>query len=179
LSEKVSEIEVGAFADCLSLASITIPKSITKIGIGAFQGCGSLQNIKVDGGNETYKDIDGVLFSKDGSSIVCYPEGKTALTYKIPDGVERTETSAFKSSRLASITIPASVTQILRQAFQNCTNLTKLTILGTPRFIDAEEKDYNAFDGCPETLVVYVKDESYKEYLKDYPGITVKVLEKN
>lgn len=38
-------ISSGAFSDCRSLTSITIPNSVTSIGIRAFSNCQSLTNI--------------------------------------------------------------------------------------------------------------------------------------
>ena len=37
----------GAFSDCYSLQSVTIPNSVKSIGDEAFSGCGSLQSITI------------------------------------------------------------------------------------------------------------------------------------
>ncbi|MBR2468528.1 MAG: leucine-rich repeat protein, partial [Clostridia bacterium] len=38
----------GAFADCSSLESITIPGTVRSIGVGAFEKCSNLQTIILD-----------------------------------------------------------------------------------------------------------------------------------
>ena len=39
ISEWVTDIESGAFQDCVSLKEVKIPESVEEIGDGAFQGC--------------------------------------------------------------------------------------------------------------------------------------------
>ena len=47
IPEGVTEIGVGAFQRCLSLASITIPNSVTEISYLAFHECESLADITI------------------------------------------------------------------------------------------------------------------------------------
>jgi hypothetical protein len=62
----VTGIGERAFMDCRSLISITIPESVASIGAMAFFRCFSLKAISVSPENQCYKDIGGVLFTKDG-----------------------------------------------------------------------------------------------------------------
>ena len=55
------------------LTEIKLGKDITTIAPTSFYSCWALQNIKVDPENPAYCDIDGVLYTKDLSRIVCYP----------------------------------------------------------------------------------------------------------
>ena len=50
IPEGVTEIGVGAFQRCLSLAGITIPNSVTEIGYLAFHECESLADITIPNG---------------------------------------------------------------------------------------------------------------------------------
>ena len=72
---------------CSSLISITIPDSVTSIGSFAFSGCSSLISITVDATNAQYSSVNGILFSKDNRTLVCYPAGKTYTAYTIPGSV--------------------------------------------------------------------------------------------
>ena len=57
--EKIRRIEIG--------------KDVLEIDDKAFYSCYALREIRVDAENPNYKDIDGVLFTKDGTRLICYP----------------------------------------------------------------------------------------------------------
>ena len=125
----VTSIENQTFYNCRSLTSITIPDSVTSIGKGAFESCRSLTNINVSDNNKNYSSIDGVLFNKDKTEIIKYPEGKESKSYKIQEGVKSIEGSAFSYCRsLTNITILDGVTSIGNWAFCDCSSLTSITI---------------------------------------------------
>ena len=60
----VTEIEKGALENCEKLQQIHIPANISYIPFGTFAHCDSLQHIRVDAGNQSFCDKDGVLFDK-------------------------------------------------------------------------------------------------------------------
>ena len=43
-----------------------------------FEGCTSLESINVNADNENYCCVDGAVYTKDMTSIIVCPEGKTA-----------------------------------------------------------------------------------------------------
>ncbi len=144
IPDSVTEIGWKAFSGCTGLASIVIPDSVTKIGWEAFGGCTSLSSINVNKENENLKSIDGVLFSKDGKTLLQFPIGKREANYAIPNSVESIGSSAFqRCTGLTSITIPDSVEEIDSSAFEGCTGLTSVTIPDSVTKID----NY-AFKGC-------------------------------
>ena len=129
IPDSVTEIGKYAFDGCKSLTSITIPDGVTSIGDGAFYNCSSLTEIKVASENSNYVSVNGVLYNKDKTTIICYPAGKKGNNYKIPDGVTKVDSSAFIGcSSLTSITIPNGVTSIGDSAFEDCTSLKSITI---------------------------------------------------
>ena len=140
----VTSIGSYAFYICTSLTSVTIPDSVTSIGEGAFRYCTSLTAINVVSDNPNYKSIDGVLFNKEGTVLICYPAGKEVTSYTIPSGVTSISGAAFEGcTSLTSVTIPDGVTSIGKYAFYNCTSLTSVTIPDGVTSIG----DY-AFKGC-------------------------------
>ena len=119
--------------------TLTIPASVTEIEPGAFGNCPMLEEIIVEEGNPVYMAIDGVLFTRDGQQLVCYPAGKSGHTYEIPEGTTAIWTEAFASRTypaeknpiaepLERIVIPDSVTEIGMFAFSGRENLTSIHI---------------------------------------------------
>ena len=128
-TSQVATIGNQAFLSASGLASITIPASVTTIGTGAFGGTSSLTSISVDGANPNYKDTDGVVFNRNGTTLVAYPSGNARTAYTTPSGVTSIYGEAFRfASRLTSVTIGSGVTTIGDNAFRGASRLTSVTI---------------------------------------------------
>ncbi|MDD4048206.1 MAG: leucine-rich repeat protein, partial [Clostridia bacterium] len=122
----VTGIGDSAFKDC-QLTSVIIPDCVKSIGEYVFSGCSELTQIIVDGSNENYSSIDGVLFNKEKTIFLQYPIGKTG-SYIIPNSVVSIGEYAFSGcSELTSVTIPDSVS-IGNDCFRYCENLISVTI---------------------------------------------------
>lgn len=130
IPDSVTGIGDNVFCGCTSFESLTIPASVKRMGDFPFRECTSLVSINVDKNNPIYSDINGIVFNKDKTEIVCYPAGKKELSYVIPDTVTSIGDFAFlECKNLESVTIPDSVTEIGDSAFCICTSLTSITIL--------------------------------------------------
>ena len=151
IPDSIKWIGTHSFYKCTSLKSITLPSSLESIGNVTFCECYSLESITVDDGNQTFKSIDGVLYSKDGKTLICYPANKQGTCYTIPDGVTiigRTsfafcinlntviipygvttvDGAAFANSRLERVAIPDSVVSIKADAFSGCELLKEVVL---------------------------------------------------
>ena len=127
IGNSVTSIGDNAFGSCSGLTSVTIPNSVTSIGGEAFSYCSSLENINVELGNNNYSSIDGILYNKDQTSLLCCPGAKISVT--IPNSVTSIGNDAFHGCYgLTSVTIPNSVTSIGNDAFYDCSGLTSVTI---------------------------------------------------
>lgn len=118
LPDTLEYIGTSAFRNTL-LTSVHIPKNVSYIGTGAF-GAHNLdfEGYSVATENKYFKAVDGVLFSKDGKVIYCYPDGKTDKAYAIPKGVECVFDYAFSSAEnLKKVTFPDSLIEIGKYAF--------------------------------------------------------------
>ena len=152
IPSSVTSIGDAAFIYCTSLSSLTIPSSVTSIGEGVFYDCHSLSSIIVDKDNPNYKSEDGILFSKDGTTLICHPALKGDTSYTIPSSVTSISKSAFDTcSSLSSVTSPSSVTRIGEEAFKYCTSLSSVTIPSSVTSIGD-----GAFSNCDHLKEVYV-----------------------
>lgn len=85
--------------------------------------------------NQYFKSIDGIIYTKDGESLVLCPSGRTKKVV-IADGTKSIETSAFKDSKVKSVICPDSLQNICCTAFNKCSKLQHvdfgrgITILG-------------------------------------------------
>ena len=149
IPNSVTSIGDWAFFGCSSLGSVTIPNSVTSIGVEAFVICRSLTSIDVASNNTNYSSIGGVLFNKDQTSLIQYPDGKQGA-YTIPNSVTSIGEAAFAfCTSLTSVTIPNSVTSIGTEAFRSCTSLTSVTIGNNVTSIGVW-----AFYGCTSLISV-------------------------
>ncbi len=123
----------GVYANCTNLYSITLPARVTALPEGAFGGCTSLRDVKVDENNQILKDIDGVLFTKDGKELLFFSAVRGG-TYEIPAGVEVIGSKVFAdNSSLTGIILGPDVTTIGDRAFYNCTGLAGATLTIGPK----------------------------------------------
>ena len=131
----VTSIGDYAFNSCPKLTSVTLPASLTALGDYVFVGCDVLTAITINGGT-AYKTTNGVLFSGDGTRVICYPGGKTETAYQIPDTVTTIVSCAFYNGYLTTILVPAGVNCLESAAFYGTNRLAMLCYNGS-------EEDWN------------------------------------
>ena len=189
IPESVTRIGDRAFCGCRELGSVTIPAGVAKLGKGVFGGCNALKLINIDSGNQAYTLVDGVLYTKDRSELVMWPNPRNAVV--IPDGVTKIRGWAFAGgSGMTSVTIPESVTtiddivfigcaglksvtipsrvkSIGEHVFERCVELTEVTMLG-----ERPEAPKNLFPGCGKLKAIHVPANA-KSWagMKDWFGI--------
>ncbi len=144
IPDSVTSIGKLAFYGCKALSSINMGESISTIGDSIFSGCFSLKEINVDEKNKNFSSSNGVLFNEEKSSLICYPSGKSDITYEIPETVTAIEDEAFYScSELLYINIPDSVITMGENCFYGCKKLSSVTISDSVTTIGV-----NAFSSC-------------------------------
>ncbi len=154
LPATITSIEGQVFWSSKYLTSINIPSSVTNIDNHSFSECLAL--INVDSNNQNYSSIDGVLFNKNQTTILHYPNSRMG-NYTIPSSVTSIGFLAFyKCSGLTSVTIPSSVTTIDFFAFAKCSGITNIFIPSSVTSIGIE-----AFDGCSALINVDAKNLNY------------------
>ncbi|MBR4790225.1 MAG: InlB B-repeat-containing protein [Treponema sp.] len=161
----LTEIPADCFYGCYNLAGIVLPEGLETIGEGAFNMVGNnageayditipstvtelsldgtntrtlggnFKNIFIASGNTKYNDIDGVVYSKDGTKLLAYPMYKSSDywdsgIFEIPNTVVEINNNACSGTYLLKkVKIPSSVTKIGQAAFGNTQALEEVTII--------------------------------------------------
>lgn len=147
------EIKMMAIYNCKRLENVSLPMNLSNIDDTNFSQCPKLVGISVNSDNIYYKSDNGVLYTKNGLTLLRYPIGKSETSYTIPSGVVTIGSYAFYHSNLESIIIPSSVTTIENTAFGNCKNLAKIDIPNSVTKIGMM-----AFDNCSKLSTVKLSD---------------------
>jgi len=150
----VTGIRQLAFDGCNELTKVRIPKTIDHVvhhvltddpnivGSGdntcmnPFYRCRALESIEVDEENPIFKVVDGVLFSKDGTGLYCYPAGVRSEKYVVPECVTWIGGVAFGyNNHLVTVELPATIE--LHSTFWGCTRLEKINLPENLTYISA------------------------------------------
>jgi hypothetical protein len=151
LPSSIISLGVSAFSGCENLMSISISANVADIQSIAFAGCKKLTSIEVDSNNENYSSINGVLFDKNITELVCYPAGKNDASYTVPNTVKSFAYGSFYDcENLTSVIIPNGVTSIGGASFWNCKNLKSIVI---PKSVT--KIDLFSFNGCESLKDIY------------------------
>mgnify|MGYP004672338995 FL=1 len=152
LPEQLEVLESNAFVYCnfnvLRIES-TLPAQEL---LNSFYDC-MVVTYEVPEDHPLYQAIDGVLFSKDGKTLLAYPGGRTDEHYDVPAGVEYIWPYAFGTDYLKTISLPIGLKTIGNGAFSDCGRLQSIAIPLTV----TEIGDY-AFWGCVSLELVSLPD---------------------
>ena len=136
----VTKIRGLAVNSCDTLEKIVVGKNVAGIEPWAITKNLHLREIKVGPDNPSYCDVDGVLFTKDKTKLVCYPNANTAVykkdgalentvQYTVPDGTQAIGECAFYHCyAVSALVLPDSVTEIEERAFHKMTALTDINV---------------------------------------------------
>ena len=121
VADTVTTIEETAFAPKNgyneTLTQINLPATVDFLTGELFLGCRALQNVVIHEDNLDYVSSDGMIYTKNGVSLILCPQGKTG-TVSVKVGTTTIWRNAFGGQQQASrIVIPEGVTNIRKGNF--------------------------------------------------------------
>ena len=139
LSNNLESIGAMAFYGCEKLKKLTLPDSVITINNQIIQGSGvevltfgkgvktlvpyfaynalNLKEFKVDKENPNFDTINGILYNKDITTLIKYPEGKTCETWVVPNTVTKFNDDACTVCPVNMIIFPEDFTTIGNECF--------------------------------------------------------------
>lgn len=128
----------------LPVEKVILGPEIAEIYSHSFFNCPRLKEIAADEANPYLTSVDGVLFSKDMSALLCYPLGREDVSYTVPEGVKTIGENAFCNCEgLRTVSLPRELETVGVWAFMDCGGLTEVSL---PEGL--QEIGVAAFSGC-------------------------------
>ena len=141
LGTSVTNVGNAALFMCSKLTTVTLPASLSTIGGESFGNQWAVKEYIVDSNNQNFSSVNGVLFNKDKTTLILFPKNANTTTYAIPVTVSTIGDKAFQYSSVTSVSIPASLTTIVENAFGNCRSLTEFVV-------DPTNANFSTLNGC-------------------------------
>lgn len=110
------------------IKTIRIGANVDFVDTKAFYSCWALQNIEVDENNPNYCDVDGVLYNKDKTTLICYPcdhDEYLRQKYGYERELYRDEVTPEYERDIQTYVVPSTVTKLDEMCF-NYANLRKI-----------------------------------------------------
>lgn len=129
--------------------SVTIPAGVTDFFV---TDLGALTDISVDERNENFKSVEGIVYSKDGSSLISVPVGRTGIL-KVPEGTSCISYDAFDDCKgITGLELPASIMVMeIPWVLQGIENLEQISVSEANEIYSVE--DHLLYDKKKETLL--------------------------
>jgi hypothetical protein len=142
-SKPIKAIHEYAFNCDEKLLTVNIGKDVEKIDGKSIYSVWNLRNIHVDKDNKYFCDIDGVLYNKDKTEVICYPidhdaylREKAGYEEEIPkDDEKRADEYKIYREKIQTYTIPETVKKIGKLAF----NYANLAVINLPEGLETVE----------------------------------------
>ena len=124
----VREIEAHAFLGCAGLKEVFLGRNVRLVNHNAFDRSG-LRALAVSEENPDLLSEDGVLYSRDGKTLLLYPPEKADKQAVIPEHAEVIGSQACRHcARVESVKTGDGVRAIHLHAFADCAALAEITL---------------------------------------------------
>jgi len=129
------------FSEGAGVETVRIPPSVETIEQGALDNP-SLVSIVVDGANQAYSSISGVLYDKSASTLIKFPASKKSIT--ISSTVSAISEDAFRGSDLKTLRFKGAPI-VGSHAFADCDSLRYVVFSDG---MNSDNMPSDAFEGC-------------------------------
>lgn len=149
-----------------SITALNVPSSTRFITEYALQllSLTYVAEINVAEDNPRYMSVDGILFDKNKTQLICYPSQKTGASYVVPESVTSLGNVAFMGCReLENITLSDNLISIGDSAFHD----SGIKSIAIPK--NVATLDGGAFSECQELSEILVAEDNM--FFADYDGI--------
>ncbi len=113
LNDGLESIGTNAFFTCNKISQITLPGTLTSLGDVAFSNCSMLKHVNIPKGVVSW-----------GNNVFAYAGLETI---DLEAGLQSIGEGAFYGTKIQSVEIPSSVTDVPESAFEDCSNLQEIT----------------------------------------------------
>lgn len=147
LGDGITELDNSIFVMDNNLRYIRMGKSVTDFDMVVLYTLPGLATIEVDEENETYATVDGVLFSKDLTTLMSYPCAREAESYDVPETVTTIGDMAFQMvSTLSVVNVPSNVETLGYDCFA-ASSISEFNLSEGLQYISSEA--FAALELCP------------------------------
>ena len=157
----LTSISASVFSNCNKLDNIHLPASVTSIASDAFTNCTSLYNLAIDEANATYEVEDGIIYTKDNSTLIMLAPMAEREEVTIREGVKRLENSSLAMcTSMTTLNLPSSLEYITGDAFP--TTVATIETINIPTsnpYYYAEDGYIYSKDGTELVYVASTKAE--------------------
>lgn len=111
----------------------------------------------------------------EGGGVTVTRYTGNATTVRIPERIDgypvlKIGENAFSETRVKSVTVPTTCTEIDWFAFYGCYALKSVHISGSVQSIG-----YGAFDSCPKSITIYCEQDSYTQKYAESFGLSYSI----
>ena len=155
-----SVVEIANNIESKNIKSITLSKNVIEIISGGFENCINLEMINVDNNNQYYISEDGILYNKEKTELICYPNNKKEQSYVMPDSLTKIP-SDFNNKYLKSITLSKDFEEM--GSFENFESLQEINV-------NENNSNYSSENGVlfnkdKTTLLGYPRNKEGESYV--------------
>lgn len=138
-----TEVNMKMFRWCSELKEIDIP--VKMVSVQNLKSLKGLEKITVDANNQLYMAIDGVLYSKKDSSLLCCPRDYKGVL-NIPEGVENVRWGALADCpNLTEVVFPTTLKTLSYRELARISKLERIIMKGETPIMTAENNGVQKF----------------------------------